>query len=245
MKQDVSNELLGAFVDDELACSDKRVIAEEIKTNADMASRTQALLDLKTSIKQAYPESEVVEKTNKSLGKRFKKRFLTQSIAASVMVSIGLIIGSIFGQAPSQNPYQPVTAGDSIFGIKVQPVSHHANKVLLHITSSELNKIDFLLSKTERMLLDSKNSNNPLNIEVIANSGGIDFLKKTNSPYAERILSLQQQYDNLQFIACKNTLRRLRKNGNNIQMVDGVKQDRPALDTIVNRMNDGWTYVKI
>jgi len=236
MKQDVSNELLGAFVDKELACSDNRTIAEELKTNPEMAARAQSMLDLKTAIKQAYPEPTA--KNNDSVKPRSSRKLLTQSIAASVILGLGLLVGSTINR-PGQS------INDALFGIKLQPVAQHEDKVLLHISTAELNKLDFLLTKTERLLRDSRNSNHPLNIEVIANSDGINLLRKTTTPYEERIQQLQQRYENLEFIACANTIKRLKKSGNNVQMLDGVKADTPALDTIINRMDKGWTYVKI
>ena len=245
MKQDVSNELLGAFVDHELACSDKRTLAEEIRTNPEMAERAQALLNLKTSIKQAYPDSATSKNSHDSSAGKLGRKFFKQSIAASVIMTCGLLLGSLFNSASFSGHQQTVAAGDSLFGIKVNPVTHDDNKVLLHVSTAELDKLDFLLTKTERLLLDSKNSNYPLNIEVIANSKGINLLRKDTTPYAKRIQKLQRQYENLQFIACKNTIQRLKKKDQNIQMLNGVKADRPALDTIINRMDKGWTYVKI
>jgi len=243
MKQDVSNELLGAFVDKELACSDNRTIAEEIKTNPEMAARAQAMLDLKTAIKSAYPEPDVVANHAQD-SKSMSNKYIKQSIAASIIMGVGLLLGSLL-QSSDVTYQQSVSAGDSLYGIKVQPVAQHEDKVLLHIASSDLDKLDFLLNKTERLLRDSRSSKHALNIEVIANSDGINLLRKTTTPYEKRIQQLQQQFTNLQFIACKNTIQRLKKSGNKVQMIDGVKTDAPALDTIVNRMNKGWTYVKI
>jgi len=234
MKQDVSNELLGAFVDKELACSDNRTIAEELKTNPEMAARAQAMLDLKTAIKQAYPEPAA--KTGRSNESKTTGKLLKQSIAASFILGLGLLLGSVINQHSVE---------DSLFGITLQPVAQHSDKVLLHVSTADIDRLDFLLTKTERMLRDSHNSNHEMSIEVIANSDGINLLRKATTPYEERIQQLQQRYANLQFIACANTVKRLKKSGKNVQMLDGVKADVPALDTIVKRMDKGWTYVKI
>jgi len=234
MKHDVSNELLGAFVDKELACSDNRTIAEELKNNPELEARAQAMVDLKASIKNSYPEpADLISKLNEPTA---SGKWLKQSIAASVILGLGLFMGSVINQQ---------TAEDSLFGITLQPLAQHSDKVLLHVSTSDIDKLDFLLNKTERMLRDSHNSNHDMNIEVIANSDGINLLRKATTPYGERIQQLQQRFANLQFIACANTISRLKKSGKNVQMLDGVKADVPALDTIVNRMDKGWTYVKI
>lgn len=247
MKQEVSDEILGAYVDNELACSEKRIIADEIKSNPELERRVQALLDLKTSIKGAYSNVTAGQQTKESdLSAKASKLIFKQSIAASFILTCGLIVGAMINLS-GNTPNKLVTANadDTLFGIKVKPVSLQTDKVLLHISSADLNKLDFLLTRTERLLTDSRNSNNPLNIEVIANSKGINLLRKTKTPYAERIQALQSQYSNLQFIACKNTIQRLLKEGQTVQMINGVKADSPALDTIINRIDQGWTYVKI
>lgn len=247
MKQDVSDEMLGAYVDDELACSEKRAIADEIKTDSELADRAQAILDLKTSIKHAYSDDNVLSQDSHSLISDIlghtNKRFLKQSIAASFIMAFGLILGVSLNNAHNKNEY--LSTNDTLFGIKVSPVTPQANKVLMHVSSSDLNTLDFLLTRTEQLLTDSRNSNHPLNIEVIANSKGIDLLRTSSSPYTDRIKKLQQQYTNLQFIACKNTIQRLKSKGHSVEMINGVKADKPALDTIINRMDKGWTYVKI
>ena len=247
MKQDVSNEILGAYVDDELACSEKRIIAEEIKSNPEMQARAQNLLDLKTSIKAAYPETILADrKLNPGSAVKSNNRFYKQSIAASLIMSLGLILGvMINGSETVTNTAQSVASNGTLFGIKLNPVTPQSSKVLLHISSSDLTKLDFLLTRTERLLTDSQHSNQPLQVEVVANSAGIDLLRKTTSPYADRIQQMQKQYSNLQFIACTNTLRRLKQKGQDVQLIDGIQANKPALDTIINRMDKGWTYVKI
>ena len=244
MKQDVSDEILGAYVDDELACSEKRAIADEIKSDSELAGRAQSILDLKASIKNAYPENSS-GKSRSELPSGSDKRFLKQSIVASLIMACGLILGAILNNPASQSSSEYVSANDTLFGIKVSPVTQQHDKVLLHVSSSDLNKLDYLLTRTEKLLSDSESNDYPLNIEIIANSKGIDLFRKTASPYADRIKKLQQQYSNLQFIACKNTIQRLQNSGQNTQMIKGVKKDKPALDTIINRMDKGWTYVKI
>ncbi|MDH5518389.1 MAG: DsrE family protein [Gammaproteobacteria bacterium] len=243
MKQDVSNELLGAYVDDELACAEKRALAEQIKSDADIAERAQALLDLKTSIKAAYPES-LASAQPATVTKSARRRYLQLSVAASFIMGLGVLLGITLNKSDGAGIFT-AAADKTLYGIKVQPLTQQQNKVLLHISSSDLDKLNFLLTRTERLLTDAQHSQQKLNIEVVANSEGIDLLRKNTSPYTQRIQALQAKYNNLQFIACKNSIQRLKKKGYNVQMIDGVKQDSPALDTIINRMDKGWTYIKI
>lgn len=246
MKQDVSDEILGAYVDDELACSEKRIISDEIKSNPDLENRVQSILDLKASIKDAYSHATIKQNTKTAdISNNASKLIIKQSIAASFILTCGLIVGAMINLSGNTPKLVSANADTTLFGINMKPVSQQSDKILLHIASADLNKLDFLLTKTEKLLSDSQQNNSPLNIEVIANSQGIDLLRKTKTPYAQRIQKLQHQFSNLQFIACQNTIQRLQREGQTVQMIDGVKSDSPALDTILNRMNKGWTYVKI
>lgn len=247
MKQEVSDEILGAYVDDELACSEKRLIADKINSDPELKSRVQALLDLKTSLKSAYADTTFNQKSEEpDLSSKASKLIFKQSIAASFILTCGLVVGAMINLS-GNTPGQLVSAktDDTLFGINIKPVSQQNDKILLHISSADLDKLDFLLTKTEQLLTDSRHSKNPLSIEVIANSRGVDLLRKTKTPYAQRIQKLQNQYSNLQFIACENTIRRLKQEGQTVQMINNVKTDKPALDTIINRMDQGWTYIKI
>lgn len=245
MKQEVSNELLGAFVDDELACSESRSIAEELKHNPELAARAQAMVDLKKALKQAYPES--LHEHNSHPAIAISNSFRTtirNSLVASVMLGVGLVLGYYTSFQPG-NPVQQLSAGDQLFGIQLQQVSQQQNKVLLHISSADINKLEYLMNKAESLLQEHHLSKTDFQLEVIANSDGINLLRKNASPYEKRILDLRNQYTNLKFIACQNTLSRLQRQGENVQVIDGVNTDHPALDTIISRMNKGWTYVKI
>ena len=85
----------------------------------------------------------------------------------------------------------------------------------------------------------------PIELEVIANAGGLDLFREEASPYAMRIQQLSEQYPNVKFIACTNAIERLREKGIEPHLIKSVHRGPTALDQVVKRMNDGWTYIKI
>ncbi len=50
-------------------------------------------------------------------------------------------------------------------------------------------------------------------MEVAANANGIDQVTSGVSPYEARVRAMMQQYPNLHFIACANSIRLLRERG--------------------------------
>ena len=247
-KNDISDELLGAFVDDELACAENRSIAEQIKYDQELAAKANSMIDLKQAIKQAYPESlyENQQPAGNTDHAGKLSRFFQKSLAASLMLGFGLIAG-YYGseQMHTTTPVFQQAQNDQLYGIQVKPVTQLQDKVLLHVSSADLDKLEFLMNKTEILLQQHHLTNTNFQLDVIANSDGIKLLSSGSSPYEERLLKLTQKHKNLQLIACKNTISRLKKQGKAFQAINGVKIDSPALDTIINRMDKGWTYVKI
>lgn len=248
MKQDVSNEILGAYVDDELDCREKTLISAQINSDPELAARAQELAELKLAIKQAYRparKSDRAKKTSCPERLRSFNRYCYRAIAASFLLGCGLIVGYYLNFQPTLNSSMSASTTGTMYGIKLQPVSVADNKVLLHITTSELEKLNAIMNQAEYLLDKFKQDNQELQLEVVANSGGIDLLRTDTSPYTQRIKQLRSEYSNLQFIACSNTLRRLQAAGKNTQVVDGTQTQTPAIEQIISRINQGWMYVKI
>ena len=82
-------------------------------------------------------------------------------------------------------------------------------------------------------------------VEVVANSGGVDLMRSGVSPFEYRVRALSEQYSNLHFVACMNSLRNLRRTGIEPVMLDDVHTGTTAVDHVVKRLQDGWTYRKV
>ena len=119
-----------------------------------------------------------------------------------------------------------------------------ADRVLVHIASSDKAHLGPALDGIEGLLRDARAAGRPVAIEVVANIGGIDLLRVGASPYPARIAALQAAYPELSFIACGQTLDRLRERGATVQLLPGVRQASSALDEVVRRLQEGWVYVK-
>ena len=75
----------------------------------------------------------------------------------------------------------------------------------------------------------------------MANTNGIDQVTSGVSPYEARVRAMMQQYANLQFIACANSIRQLRNRGSDALMITDVHRNSTALDHMVARLRDGWS----
>ena len=83
----------------------------------------------------------------------------------------------------------------------------------------------------------------PQTVEIITNDQGVEFFAEEN-PHREQILALLSQYDNLKLIACRRAIERRQKHGKSIHLLSAVSTDRPAVDIMVEKMQQGWGYKK-
>ena len=58
-------------------------------------------------------------------------------------------------------------------------------------------------------------------------------------------IQLIKRYDNVRFIACSKGLQRLREQGHDVRLIEGVSANEPAADHLIQRLTEGWTLVKI
>ena len=92
-------------------------------------------------------------------------------------------------------------------------------------------------------LLASAPDDGPRHVEIIANEQGLNLLRSDVTQFASEI-SLLQAHD-VVFYACSKTIQRLEERGVAVQLVPHAIADYTALDRVVLRMQEGWTYEKI
>ncbi len=56
---------------------------------------------------------------------------------------------------------------------------------------------------------------------------------------------MMDKYDNLTFVACANTIKRLKEQGVDVLLIDRTHASETAIDHVVERLQAGWTYIKI
>ena len=226
---DLDELTLNAYVDGQLDPEMERVVLGAMQNDPDIREQVCQLRRTKdwmrTGFADAQPDDRPVPR-NKS---RFSR--LGTGIAASlVAIAIG-IGGGILGYVCAER--------DNV----VAAWQQDPMRIVLHIDDSEPAHFQTVLDYAENFL--EENRDRGTEVEVVANSGGIDLMRSGISPYEARVKALSKQYSNLHFVACMNSLRNLRRAGINPVMFDDVHTGTTAVDHIVKRLRDGWTYRKI
>jgi hypothetical protein len=102
-----------------------------------------------------------------------------------------------------------------------------------------------VLDRAERYLDQAEAQGRALQLEVVANSRGLNLLRAGYSPYAERIAQMRQRHANLQFIACSQSVARFAAEGEDVVLLPAAHTAPTAIGQIVDRLQQGWTYVRI
>jgi intracellular sulfur oxidation DsrE/DsrF family protein len=164
-------------------------------------------------------------------GRRTPWHILRSGVAASVMALAIGVGGGLLG-------YMLAERGTTTLAENADP-----HRVVLHIDDSDPRHFGQLLDYTENFLQEHRDSG--VQVEVVANAGGLDFLRVDGSSYQQRVKTLTENYTNVQFIACMNAIRNLEATGIDATLIDDVHTGETAVDHIVKRLNQGWTYRKV
>ena len=245
--RNISDEHLNAFVDNQLDADEKSRILSAINADNDLSRRTCELRRLRELVQHAYDAPPPPPRRQRLADNGFGWR---QAIAASLLLLVGGAIGwfTHAQQQPGLNLQAMYLDQEKAFqtsALANAPVRGE-RKILLHISSDEPDKLERALDTAENLLVTYRQLNQPIEVELVANAGGLSLLRADVSPYAERVRELQRQHENLTFLACQTALDRLRREQHlSPDLLPGALITPNALDEILNRLQQGWMYVSV
>lgn len=224
------DQTLSAYIDGELDAARHNAVLVAMEHDEALSARICRLRRtrdwMRTGFGSATPPQRELPKQNSC------RRIMRSGLAASLMALAIGIGGGLLGYvcAERTNNSQMADVSDP-------------NRVVLHIDDANPEHFGKLLDYTEKFL--SKHRENGTQVEVVANAGGLDLLRVHGSPYEQRVKALSEKYSNLQFIACMNAIRNLERAGLDATLIDDVHTGETAVDHIVKRLQQGWTYRKV
>lgn len=216
------------------------------------AARVRAAIAARPDLRLHFAELQRVQRVaqlalrttgpNPARGARF--RIAIAATIAAVSFGVGIVSGRGLGAPP---PTGMQIERQAAFGrdlsVSAPAVS---SQTLVHIGGGEAKRIAAGIERVERLLASRGDSGKPIRVEVLLNGGGLVAVRADASPYAERIARLQQRYPNVSFIACRQTMERFKlEHGSEPRLLPGVTVAPSALDQVVHRLEQGWTYVRI
>ncbi|MCA1805570.1 MAG: hypothetical protein LC646_09610 [Xanthomonadaceae bacterium] len=227
-----SDDLLHAYIDGEVDALTGQQIQDAMKQDAALRNRVHALSNTKEMMRLAFSSAKP-PRASKPLTAPNRVRPMYGLVASLLVLTLCFGVGVLgYRTAPL---LEQVLAS--------QPAPSAPARLVVHVGESDPERFAATLAYTERYLREQAGSG--AMVEVVANAGGLDLLLQGGSPHEARILEMMDRYENLHFVACMNTLRKLQRQGATPALIRDVQADRTAVDHIVERVLQGWTYVKV
>lgn len=235
-----SDEQLQAFVDDEIDIAERAEIMEAVRHDDELACRVCELLQLKDSVRLAYREPELPETRPASWKSGWWSGTPFRAAAAVLIFALGTLTGTSL----QMNTTDPLAyTGGKLASAAI--ANQELKRVVLHISTAESQRLDQALSDAEELLSSYKDRPEMVQLEVVANAEGLSMLRADTSPYPERIRRLAQQFNNVSFLACSRAIEKLRMRGIDVHLLPEAQVIPGALEEIVDRLQEGWVYIRV
>lgn len=242
MNPGVSDETLHAFVDGELDVAEREALTARMQADPELAHRVCAVRALRDMVRLAYAEPPAAAPRRTAHARDHLAR---RCALGCLVLFVGLAAGWMLRgkESPALAALAP-TVYDTAF----QPVSlarePDPNRVLLHLDSGQPERMRAALDHADRLLVEAERQGRQMQLEIVANSHGLDLLRAGN-PYADRIERMRQRHANVQWVACNQTIARLNSQGAAITLLPAARVAPSAIGEIVTRLQQGWTYIRV
>lgn len=242
MNQVISDEILHAFVDGELDVDDSEKLVARMREDAELKHRVCALRSLQNMVRLAYAEPPV-SAGEKSLAPR---RQLMQRCALGCLI----LVAGLSGGWALRGVESPAVAGVSapvVGGYQAVSLAREADpdRVMLHLDSASPERMEAALDRAEQLLDEAEEQGRRMQLEIVANSYGINLMRAGVSPHEARIVRMTKRHANLQWVACNQTIARYTREGQIVELLPVARAAPTAIGEIVTRLQQGWTYVRV
>jgi intracellular sulfur oxidation DsrE/DsrF family protein len=224
----LSAELLNAFVDDQLDSEEKSRIFVEVNNDERLSREVCELRKVRDLVQLAYRDIPGAPKPRTAPSRR-----VPLGIAAGLALMMGATLGwFLHNKTPANAPLSAATAGEPL-------------KVLMHVADDNPMHLAQALDDIEASLEHFRTTGTNARLEVIINGNGLALVREDATLFADRIDGLQKKYDNLAFMACQNTIDRLKRDaGITAKLLPGVVVIDSGVAQLMRRQNQGWAYIQ-
>ncbi len=223
-----------AYIDDQMDADEREAFIKELEQHPELRREVCDLHYLRSAVRHAYAEEYMPAASCRKTLLEKAGTHAMQGLAALLILMSGVALGW-YSSAAMNMPYELVRLDPAI---KMQ-----AQKVILHIGEADETKFTRVLATADRLI--KQYSDAGVEVEVVANAGGLDLLDADVSPHAEKVRAMIDQHNNLSFVACSNALENMERQGRYIRLIDHTRKAPSALEHIVQRLQQGWQYIKV
>ena len=232
--------LLQAYVDGELDAEQQAELLEALDRDPALARRACELENLKRQVRLAYADIPGAASRAPARG----RSPLVAAAAGLVLVLLGGLAG--WSLHPAQPPDRLVMLDAGGRGQAPAVAENRETRIVFHLKSPDQAAAGELLDEVERMLVAYESDHRPLRVEIVSHGEGLALLRERLSQHRARVRRLAQRFGNLTFVACLNTMERLRvEQGIEVRLVPEAEVTRSGVSHVVKRQREGWSYIRV
>lgn len=240
----ISDEMLNALVDKEFAPSEQAEKLSQVRSDDVATAELSRLRELKESVRLAYaePPQPTAERHSR------KSVRIPLAVAATLLLLAGVTL--IFQQLTPLLPWSGaerfVVLDPEGHGHRPAIASDNGMRVVFHVQDIDRVSSSELLDEVEGLLRDFHGRGDAVRVEVVAHGNGLGLLRSKLSTEGERISRMVQDYPDLTFVACRNTIQRLRvEKGVEVVLLPEATTTESGVAHVVRRQNQGWIYIQV
>lgn len=232
MNREISDELLNAFADNELTGAERAEMLERIAADAALRAKVCETWHLKELVRSAHPlPAGSGRKTRKNAW-----RMTGLPIAACLLLAIGAGGGWL-----AHERYDAAW----IPAPQLEAIQAQGGRVVLHLVSGDPRDIEVALRKAEQLASTRDGAGRLIEVEFVANGGGIRMMQAGNPELEARIAEIRRRHTNLRLVACNEAMDRLRERGVSFDLMPDIEVVPSAVEEIARRLNQGWRYLQV
>jgi intracellular sulfur oxidation DsrE/DsrF family protein len=238
-EKNITEAQLHAFIDHELCGNEQTEILNLISGNPELSKIANEMRHDMDMVAMAYRNLPVKRSITNLSGSENSLPMRYASVAAALLICFGTITGWFIASHTNQSISPAFTMVDDF-----NPAIMDAEKILIHVSTLDKNRVTSALNKLEEILKVSERNQSDVKLEFVANAEGLSILRQ-GSPYANRIKSLSSRYKNVEFLACGIAMETVRlKENNEVRLLPEAKKIPAALNEILEKLEAGWVYVR-
>lgn len=119
------------------------------------------------------------------------------------------------------------------------------HRVVLHLDDNDPQRMNLVLNNATNINNFYQEKGEEVEVEIVTYGPGLHMLRADTSPVSQRVTSFEQNYTNITFRACSNTLTKMtNKEGKAIALLSQAKLVPSGIIHLIQRQEEGWIYVR-
>ena len=241
----MQDQELHALVDGEMSAAEKVALIDRLQRDHYRRTALCELRNLKEMVRTAYEDVPVPASRPAPDDEPEQGRGWLAAVAAVVIASVA----TLFAAGPELLPGSSerfVLLDPDGKGARPAQAGDEEMRIVFHVSGDDPEKSDEILREVEDMLATYGEKGRKLRIEIVAHGKGLAMLRQELSTQKEKIAELSRRFPNLTFVACMNTVKRLRvEEGVIVHLLPEVIPIYSGVAHVVKRQQEGWIYIQV